>query len=749
MCGQIDVSFTNYLQGLAATVYWSEGDYVWNNRSSAFPKVFEEDYNGGQVAVTITLVTPEMGYVIGSGDDALQFTANTTLNPRGIAGYQYIIDTDCQEPEPVNYCDYSQLTGPGSVGDWLASAPEGANTDCIDVGTVVQQCGFIQIPITERVEPFNYWIEYVDENGEEQVLPAEGLSFEEDFNGGSVTYTFYIGGPEQDWVDFANEGSWQYPGQAITIDTDCMDPEPVNYCDFTNYVGSRDGSVETWLRKGMAEGQNVDCIDVGPANLVCGSLDVGFTNNVTPNESWPGDGFHLAWAYGTEIPTDEADWNYNWPIVPPVNTGVHDVIVFIVGPEKDVVLADFIGESDAAYAFWTGGNYQGGVVYQIDSDCIDQIPDPGLPDPPAVAECQIGMAGYTKMVRDEGIPDDGGRVKIGSGGEVNADGWGQGTGADGWGQTMRLYGATDQATSNVTATFEIQGGGTFGDAYNTLVTPGAGALQFNGYDQAATGITVTIVSPTTVTVTIDHMPANSSWSFNMPVKHDEGQNAIYLWSWMTGDIDGCVAPMNPTVEASVCVNYVPTDPKLIAPEDTEAITYGEPQVVETTETGITFSLTATANDGYTFQGAVLPEGWTLVDGSFTEAIYTTTVDFAVCEIPVTPTATPTETPPTETPTVPPTEIPTVPPTETPTVPPTETPTVPPTETPSVTPTETPTTAPTEKPAETPKATDPADPVKKLPSTGAGSVANTGLITMAAIGAAGALLAAVGVRRNHS
>lgn len=47
---------------------------------------------------------------------------------------------------------------------------------------------------------------------------------------------------------------------------------------------------------------------------------------------------------------------------------------------------------------------------------------------------------------------------------------------------------------------------------------------------------------------------------------------------------------------------------------------------------VLLSLTATANEGYTFAGAELPEGWTLI--SDTEAVYEIVADTVEC--PVTP-----------------------------------------------------------------------------------------------------------------
>lgn len=66
-------------------------------------------------------------------------------------------------------------------------------------------------------------------------------------------------------------------------------------------------------------------------------------------------------------------------------------------------------------------------------------------------------------------------------------------------------------------------------------------------------------------------------------------------------------------------------PSLIVPE-TEGVTYGEVEVSPANSVKLT--LTATANEGYTFAGAELPEGWTLVSDS--EAVYEIVADTIDC-----------------------------------------------------------------------------------------------------------------------
>lgn len=158
--------------------------------------------------------------------------AGATIAASSVIAPSAFAQTDGAEATAeINYCDYdNDHPGVSSVEAWLEGAPEEANTDCIDVGDINKECGFVQIPITDRVigytttPPMNYWIEYTEvDTGvtDAQVMPEEGVSFPEGYNGGSVTIQAYIGGPEQDYVAFANEDEWKYPGQQITIDTNC------------------------------------------------------------------------------------------------------------------------------------------------------------------------------------------------------------------------------------------------------------------------------------------------------------------------------------------------------------------------------------------------------------------------------------------------------------------------------------------------------------------------------------------------
>src|SRR5690606_1117009 len=149
-------------------------------------------------------------------------------------------DTDCVS-NVTNYCDYIERDTRREGARWLENADGDLNTDCIDVGTPVQACGSVTIPLTEIVtglaeDDVDFWIEYVEGTdiavGTAAVAEGGVIAFPEDYNGGSVTVTVYIGGAEQDFVTFAGEGAYAYAagGVEFTIDTDCVS-NVTNYCD--------------------------------------------------------------------------------------------------------------------------------------------------------------------------------------------------------------------------------------------------------------------------------------------------------------------------------------------------------------------------------------------------------------------------------------------------------------------------------------------------------------------------------------
>lgn len=106
-------------------------------------------------------------------------------------------------------------------------------------------------------------------------------------------------------------------------------------------------------------------------------------------------------------------------------------------------------------------------------------------------------------------------------GEANADGWIVAKGSDpkvGDSRTLRLYGATHKDITNATLTLKaVQGLKFDASTINTISNPGAGALKDNGFTNTVEGLGEIKASEDgkTITVTIEHMPTNSAFSFNI------------------------------------------------------------------------------------------------------------------------------------------------------------------------------------------------------------------------------------------
>lgn len=204
----------------------------------SFTVKFAEDYRGGTAYVLINFNSPERDIEPGLEQIDIDHWRSTS------AGVVYKINTDCEDPVPVNFCDYTQIVGAGSVFDWLSGAPEGANTDCIDVGTAIQACGSLDIPFESRVTGIGsgYYLLWA----EGTVIPTDDslwhdtwpIVFPEDADGGSVDVIVFIAGPEDDYYHFADEEPYPYPypvqdlgdiparslggGMVYTIQTDCI-----------------------------------------------------------------------------------------------------------------------------------------------------------------------------------------------------------------------------------------------------------------------------------------------------------------------------------------------------------------------------------------------------------------------------------------------------------------------------------------------------------------------------------------------
>ena len=165
-----------------------------------------------------------------------------------------------------------------------------------------------------------------------------------------------------------------------------------------------------------------------------------------------------------------------------------------------------------------------GVQYPANGQVCGNLPTPATPE---LTPCQATTADRT--VRSPYSRDINERSKYAGSwgseepkwGEANADGWIVAKGSDpkvGDSRTLRLYGAAHKDITNATLTLkDVQGLKFDASTINTISNPGAGALKDNGFTNTVEGLGEIKASEDgkTITVTIEHMPANSAFSFNI------------------------------------------------------------------------------------------------------------------------------------------------------------------------------------------------------------------------------------------
>lgn len=130
---------------------------------------------------------------------------------------------------PPDICT-TDFPGSGSVANWITSNGYNNADHCFDY-EVAQECSTATGSVTLQVEPqydagpfrlvWNEGDGIADPYGPSN-FPAV---FPEDYNGGSVTISYYIVGPENDWfINSALPNYWGGIYGTLVVDTDCMDP---------------------------------------------------------------------------------------------------------------------------------------------------------------------------------------------------------------------------------------------------------------------------------------------------------------------------------------------------------------------------------------------------------------------------------------------------------------------------------------------------------------------------------------------
>ena len=198
-----------------------------------------------------------------------------------------------------------------------------------------------------------------------------------------------------------------------------------------------------------------------------------------------------------------------------------------------------------------------GAQFPADGQVCGDLPTPATPK---LTKCQVTTVDrtvwspYSRDINERSKYSSSWGSEEPKWGEANADGWftSRGEAKAGDSRTLRLYGATHKDLTNATLTIKAVQGLTFdASTINTISNPGAGALQGNGFTNTVEGLGDIKVSEDgkTITVMIAHMPANSSFSFNingtLTGETLEGSPIlapIVLHNWLTGTDRECTVP---------------------------------------------------------------------------------------------------------------------------------------------------------------------------------------------------------------
>ena len=206
-----------------------------------------------------------------------------------------------------------------------------------------------------------------------------------------------------------------------------------------------------------------------------------------------------------------------------------------------------------------------GAQFPADGQVCGDLPTPETPE---LTKCQVTTVDrtvwspYSRDINERSKYAGSWGSEEPKWGEANADGWftSRGEAKAGDSRTLRLYGATHKDLTNATLTIKAVQGLTFdASTINTISNPGAGALKGNGFTNTVEGLGEITVSEdgTTMTVAIEHMPANSGFSFNIngiltgeTLENSPILAPIVLHNWLTGTDSECTVPTEePTTPA--------------------------------------------------------------------------------------------------------------------------------------------------------------------------------------------------------
>ncbi len=133
-----------------------------------------------------------------------------------------------EDDETIDYCDWNTNKRSGGVAKWL-NDNEVDTAECFD-WDIADECGLVTVTLTEfplvGENPYRaVWIEG-SEGGAYKNFPA---TFAEDYNGGSVTISWFVVGPEKDYLKGRGTNVpnfWDETFETIEINTNCQTPPP-------------------------------------------------------------------------------------------------------------------------------------------------------------------------------------------------------------------------------------------------------------------------------------------------------------------------------------------------------------------------------------------------------------------------------------------------------------------------------------------------------------------------------------------
>lgn len=229
-------------------------------------------------------------------------------------------------------------------------------------------------------------------------------------------------------------------------------------------------------------------------------------------------------------------------------------------PQGRAAVVQFVGTGDRNGHFETTSHFRGLRATDENGATCTPLPEPEL----TVGQCQAGLVGRT--VFSPYSKDIDKREKYAETWQGTGELWGE-VGADGWDPSMkysdaagatrrvRLYAATTRELNNVKVTINAAQGATFDEStIASVLSPGGGELVANGNTATATGISNPTLSADkkTLTLTVAHMPANSSLSFEVVAALTGEKEAgtptskpVVFLHTLLGEIPGCEVQPTP------------------------------------------------------------------------------------------------------------------------------------------------------------------------------------------------------------